>query len=139
MLRPAIWALPESDLIESSYRKRLQFPHCSTDLKLDHAQRMERHVQEGAAAAIDAPWKHGVGITVSGRDISISGTAHDALEKAKILSSLDRVEGHRVVHDNLDLLPVADIYALEATKDEAGLILNGVVAAKPPIWEPKPA
>jgi len=115
--------------------------------KLDHAQRMERHVQEGAAAAIDAPWKHGVGITVSGRDISISGTAHDALEKAKILSSLDRVEGHRVVHDNLDLLPVADIYALEATKDEAGLILNGVVAkkrlfsypAKPPIWEPKPA
>lgn len=96
--------------------------------KLDHAQRMERHVQEGAAAAIDAPWKHGVGITVSGRDISISGTAHDALEKAKILSSLDRVEGHRVVHDNLDLLPVADIYALEATKDEAGLILNGVVA-----------
>ena len=93
----------------------------------NHADRMQEYVTEGASAAIEGTTRHPIETMVSGRDISVSGLAHSEAERDAVLASLADVDGHRVIIDEIDLVPVAETYFLEAVKDENGLVLNGVV------------
>lgn len=65
--------------------------------------------------------RHDVTTTVSGRDITLSGVAHDEAEREMLVASAGKLTGQRVVHDELTLLPRADLYTFTAQKTDAGL------------------
>jgi len=82
----------------------------------DHAREIERTLTAASASAVEGLTRHEVTTRVSGRDITVSGLAHDEAERARILETLDGLSGRRVVIDDLRLLPAVAPYTLSATK-----------------------
>ncbi len=91
----------------------------------DHAAEIEAHLTESASETLAGTTRHALQTTVSGRDITVSGFAHDEAERDQILATLDGLDGRRVVHSELQLLPTADVYFIEAEKTDSGLKLTG--------------
>ncbi|HBZ43504.1 MAG TPA: hypothetical protein DEO85_05460 [Maritimibacter sp.] len=87
---------------------------------IDHAVRMENEVRT-AADAVAGSTVHPMEVRVSGRDITLSGTADTEDELAGLLTSLNQVNGRRVVRsDEVTVLPVADPYATGLAKGADG-------------------
>ncbi len=94
---------------------------------VDHAKDMEAAVATNASAAVDGTSIHKVTTEISGRDITVTGIAHSEAERDAILARLGDVKGRRAIRDELEILPVAETYAFNATKSEDGLALSGVM------------
>lgn len=83
---------------------------------------MQADITEDARALVADNSRHGAEVSVSGRDIELSGLLHDTAERDRLIAELNDVEGRRVVRaDKIELLPVAAPYKAGATKD-AGLM-----------------
>jgi len=90
--------------------------------RADHAARMEAAVEQATAIALAAS-VHGVGASVSGRDITLTGLADTAAERAALLAAAQAVPGRRIVNaDGLAVLPAAVPYVTEITKAEGGAL-----------------
>lgn len=93
-----------------------------------HARSIEAQVTKAAnAVALDTT--HDVDLTVSGRDIMVTGLADSKAEADRIVAQLDGVEGRRVIRTDLQILPTASPYTFGASKPEGGAIQDakGVV------------
>ncbi|MGR3468118.1 MAG: OmpA family protein, partial [Shimia sp.] len=66
-------------------------------------------------------------VSVSGRDIVVTGIADTEAEREAILAALGDVEGRRVVRDELAVLPAAAPFAFGATKTGEAFAYEGVV------------
>lgn len=81
-----------------------------------YAPHMQTVIQARAASAMGQT-VHNATLSVEGRDIWVSGLADGPTERARIVAALDAVPGRRVVHDDLDVLPVVQPFVLDATWD----------------------
>lgn len=90
------------------------------------APEIEAKLTEAAATEIPASI-HNTGITVSGRDITITGLAQDGAEREALLGAADAIYGRRVVTDGLTVLDIVSPYIFEAAKTETGTALSGFV------------
>lgn len=82
--------------------------------------RIEAEVRT-AAEAVVAGTRHPMEVTVSGRDITLSGTADTESELSGLLTSLDQVQGRRVVRaTDVTVIPVADPYDTALAKGADG-------------------
>lgn len=77
----------------------------------------------GAATEVVSETAHGTSVSVSGRDITISGLADTEAERAALITALNAIPGRRVVNDRLQILPVADPFVLSLTKEAGRLDL----------------
>lgn len=93
----------------------------------NHASTIEETLTATSATALEGLSRHGVSTDVSGRDITVSGLAHDDAEAAKIVSTLDGLTGTRVVRDKMERLPSVAPYHLSADKTLDGLMIVGVM------------
>ena len=80
------------------------------------APEIERKIATDAAAAATG-WTHPLTVTVSGRDIAVSGLADSATEREAILTALRDVPGERGVHNGLTILFAASPYTFSMEKD----------------------
>ncbi|WP_292023658.1 OmpA family protein [Maritimibacter sp. UBA3975] len=86
----------------------------------NEAQTIESEVRASAEGVVTGAI-HPMNVTVSGRDITLTGTADTEDELTDIVTSLDRVEGRRVVRaDGVDVLPVAAPYETALAKGTDG-------------------
>ena len=85
---------------------------------------MENDIRAWALSATETAI-HGVQTRVEGRDITISGIADTEAEREAILASLDVVDGRRVVHDEIEVLPAAAPYVFELTSNADGIAASG--------------
>lgn len=83
----------------------------------DHAQRMEDRIAFSASPANMARTVHPIMTQVSGRDIFVKGIANSEAERDSILAGFNKVNGRRVVIDELKVLEAAAPYVLSGTKD----------------------
>lgn len=83
-----------------------------------YAPYMQAVIESDALTAMGTT-VHGAQLRVEGRDIWVSGLADGPTERARIIAALDAVEGRRVVHDELEVLPVVQPFVLDATWDGA--------------------
>jgi len=88
------------------------------------AKEMEAYVSQGADALIGNT-TYDVETSVSGRDILVSGTAANDIEKAAILANLDTTHGRRVVVDDLKLINIASPYMFKGSKAASGVAYSG--------------
>lgn len=93
-----------------------------------HANRMQAAILTDALAVTPQTLQ----IKVAGRDVAVAGVVADQTERAAVKSILEGIEGVRVVDvSGLDTLPVADPFALTASRGENGAItVDGVVASE---------
>ena len=77
------------------------------------------------ARTVAATSVHGVTVTVTGRDIAVSGLADGPAERDRLLAALDSVRGRRVVEDALQVLPVADPYLIQIEWRDGALAARG--------------
>jgi OOP family OmpA-OmpF porin len=86
------------------------------------ATTIEDEVRAGAEGVVTGAI-HPMSVTVSGRDITLEGTADTARELSEILATLDMVEGRRVVHaESVEVLPVAAPYETALAKGTDGTL-----------------
>lgn len=79
-----------------------------------------------AAAAVAETAQHDVFATVSGRDITVTGTVEDAAEQDALFAAFDAVAGRRVVSiEGLSVLPVVSPYVADVTVGEDGISVTG--------------
>ena len=92
-----------------------------------HQARTIEDEVEVAAKGVVTGAIHPMRVAVSGRDITLTGTADTEDELIDIVASLDAVEGRRVVRsDDVDVLPVADPYETALAKGiDGSLSLTG--------------
>ncbi len=90
------------------------------------AARIEAAVA-AAAAPVAAGSVHGARVTVEGRDITIRGLADGPAERDALIAVLEALPGRRVVVDALQVLPLADPFALEAGWQAGSLTAEGVL------------
>jgi OOP family OmpA-OmpF porin len=88
------------------------------------AKEMETHIAQSAADSVGNT-VYSVNTSVSGRDIRVSGTAANDIEKASILANLDATSGRRVVVDDLKLIDIAKPYVFEGMKSADGISFKG--------------
>lgn len=81
--------------------------------------RMEAQVRAGAST-IAPQAKHDVSITVSGRDITLTGLADTDTEAASLTALANQIVGRRVVRSDLTVLPIAAPYLTTITKAADG-------------------
>ena len=88
----------------------------------NHAERMEKQIDDlagGIAGTAILP----VEAVVSGRDVTVSGLAMDASALDALKAQYQGIEGVRVVNvDGVELLPVADPFEIQLTKDDSDAI-----------------
>jgi len=90
------------------------------------AARIEAAVA-AAAAPVAAGSVHGARVTVEGRDLTIRGLADGPAERDALIAALEALPGRRVVVDALQVLPLADPFALEAGWQAGSLTAEGVL------------
>lgn len=88
------------------------------------AKEIENYVAQGAANSIGTT-TYKVETTASGRDIRVSGTVANDIEKAAILANLDATHGRRVVVDDLKLIDIASPYMFKGTKSDNAVAYSG--------------
>ncbi|MEM1373558.1 MAG: OmpA family protein [Pseudomonadota bacterium] len=98
----------------------------------DHAADIESGLQ-AAADRVAAGATHEVSIRVSGRDLTITGTADTEKERSDLVARLEAIDGQRVVRDALEVLPTARPYTFLATGSEAGRRIDGYAPNAPSI------
>lgn len=86
-----------------------------------NAPRIEKFVADHADRSLGET-VHPLVLSVSGRDIQVSGIADSADEKSAILARLDKVEGRRIVTDDLTVLARATPYVMTVDKAEGGAL-----------------
>ena len=97
----------------------------------NQAERMQAEVttraQTVAGTAI-----HAIETSVSGRDITASGIVQDQAEFDSLQAALEDVQGRRVVNmDAVGILPVADPFAVAATRTQSGdTTLTGAIPSE---------
>ena len=91
----------------------------------NHAERMQTNVTAGAEQ-VAVSSVHGVTTSVSGRDITVSGLAHSESERDTLVTALQKVDGRRVVIDELTVLATASPYEMFSTKTADGRTFGGV-------------
>lgn len=85
-----------------------------------HAVTMEQKIAAAADAVVSGT-VHPMQAAVSGRDITLTGTADTADELAGIVAALDEVPGRRVVNSaGVEVLPVVDPYETALAKAADG-------------------
>lgn len=95
------------------------------------AAEMQTRITQNAEQVVAATI-HGITTATSGRDITASGLADTAAEKAAILVALDKVPGRRVVVDDIRVLDSASPYTLSLVKaaDAGALAATGHIPAE---------
>jgi OOP family OmpA-OmpF porin len=88
------------------------------------AKEIESVIAQSAQATLGKT-TYGVQTSVSGRDIRVSGTVANDIEKAAILANLDATHGRRVVVDELNLIDIATPYTFRGSKSAGELTLWG--------------
>lgn len=94
---------------------------------VDAAPAIEAKIARDALALVDGKARHGMDISVSGRDITLSGLAHTKDERRKFLDRLNSVIGVRMVIDRSDVLAAARPYVFDIHKDGDVLRAKGFV------------
>lgn len=94
--------------------------------RADHAPGMEAQIA-AAALPLAASTQHAVTIDVAGRDIRISGLAEDDAERARLVETLQAVEGRRRVIDTLEVVPLVSPYPFDAQRSDGGTVLSGAM------------
>jgi OOP family OmpA-OmpF porin len=79
-------------------------------------------VAQNTQTALEGNTRHDVMADVSGRDITVTGIAHDDAERAAILERLNAVDGRRVIVDSMTLLPSPESYTFSVSKTEDGTL-----------------
>lgn len=92
----------------------------------NHAENMQTTVSARALAAASGT-VHPISTSVSGRDITVSGTADGEDERDQIIAALNDVHGRRLVRDDLTVLETASPFVLNAQKDAAGMQYAGLI------------
>ena len=72
---------------------------------VEAAPHIESKIAKTAQTLVAGKSRHGVNVTVSGRDIAITGIAHSIAERDRFLSELSTVHGARLVEDKLVVSP----------------------------------
>lgn len=93
---------------------------------VEHALNIEARLQ-AAAESVAAAAIHGAVADVSGRDITLTGTADTEAERAELVARLEGIEGQRVVREALEVLPAASPYTFYASRSAQGAIVDGFV------------
>ena len=93
------------------------------------AVRIQKAVTAQANAAVSTS-VHGLSTVVMGRDITVTGTADTEAERTQILAALGNVVGHRVVTDELEVLPVGAPFVFKAQKSETATRYSGLVPSE---------
>jgi OOP family OmpA-OmpF porin len=88
------------------------------------AQEIETYITQQAEEKIGRT-TYGVQTAVSGRDITVSGTVANEIERAAILANVDSIDGRRIIIDDLKLIHIASPYIFNGRKSVAGLVLKG--------------
>jgi OOP family OmpA-OmpF porin len=91
-----------------------------------HGPRIEDHVRQLAETAV-ASSIHGAAVTVSGRDIHLTGIADSKAEFEALMAALDGLPARRVVTQDLTVLETVSPFTLSVTKTTAGLTATGHV------------
>lgn len=94
--------------------------------RVQYAPYMQTVVNAGAMLAVSGS-VHGVEVSVSGRDITVSGLADGPQEHSALLARLSAVPGRRVVNDRLTVLPVAEPFTLSLTAVQGEMTVSGHV------------
>jgi len=88
---------------------------------------MEQHIRDDSAL-ITTQATHDVAITVSGRDIVLTGLADSEAEATALVAAANQVPGRRAVRSDLTVLPVASPYITTITKAADGTYTaNGAI------------
>ena len=95
----------------------------------DHALDMQNAIDARAAEAVTGAL-HAVQTQAIGRDIRITGLADSEAERDMLITSLNNVEGRRVVLDALEILPTADPFTIAATRKDGQMRLQGNVPSE---------
>ena len=74
---------------------------------------MENQITQSATEVVEGT-THPVDVSVSGRDIRVSGLVDSDAEKAALVDDLDDIDGRRVVLDDLRVLPTASPYVFQS-------------------------
>jgi OOP family OmpA-OmpF porin len=92
----------------------------------ERAAAIERQITRAADGVVTGAI-HPMDVSVSGRDIHLSGTADSDTELASLIASLDAIDGRRVVTtEDVTILPLADPYETALIKAADGtLALTG--------------
>ncbi len=91
---------------------------------------VERDLQERVAARLAADGQGWAGVSISGRNVTISGTAPSTESQAIAVASAKRVAAVGNVSDRSDLLPIASPYIWTADKKEGAVTLSGSVPSE---------
>ena len=90
---------------------------------------LEAELRE-AASSLPAQSRHGIEVTVDGRNVILTGPAHDEEEAARLVALAEALPGQGSVVDNMALLPSLSPYLFEARKAFGGG-LEGLSGAVP--------
>ncbi len=88
------------------------------------AEDMQAEITERAGETL-GDTKHPVELSVSGRDIVVSGTADSEAEVDAIVARLDDVKGRRVVREDFDVLPQASPFRFTSVKSSDAQTYGG--------------
>lgn len=88
------------------------------------AEDVEARVEK-AANAIAAKYDQNIAVDVSGRDITVSGEAETPEQKTALLAEFNRIEGRRLIVDELTIEPVQSPFTLSVIRDASGERFSG--------------
>ena len=94
---------------------------------VEAAPHIESKIAKTAQTLVAGKSRHGVNVTVSGRDIAITGIAHSIAERDRFLSELSTVQGARLVEDKLEILAAQRPYTFDMEKTAEGMNIRGFV------------
>lgn len=98
------------------------------DLQSNVAKTIEQTIETSVQDALPNGSRHGAEVTVSGRDIQVSGLLHDTKEKDALAAALQGLDGHRVVRmDDIEFLPFATTYRAELKVQDKAVSLQTVL------------
>ena len=98
------------------------------DLYANVATKIEAGIENNVQQALPNGSRHGAEVTVSGRDIRVSGLLHDTQEKDALSAALQDLDGHRIVRmEGVKLLPVATSYRAELKIQDKTVSLQTVL------------
>ena len=93
------------------------------------AVQMQSRITADAATVAQASVR-GVSTEVSGRDIIVRGVADGAAEHEQIVAALNKVDGRRVVIDQLEVLDTVSPFEISSVKSADGQTYEGVLTSE---------
>jgi len=87
----------------------------------------EQDLASRADRAVQSVTLNGAHVTVSGRDVSVTGIAYSEQERKLALAAAEQQAGVRVVRDNITLVPELRPFAWSATREDNKITLSGGV------------